>query len=85
MEKRTTKPEYAPFIINTVIHLMETTRDQLITEVFNAMEHRLHPADLVMLPNNEPRWRNQVQHMLDGLIEDGKIIEIDGLLRPAEI
>ena len=84
MEKRTTKPEYAPFILETVRHLLESSREQVIEEVYNSMEHRLHPADLVVLVNSEPRWRNQVEHMLDGFIEDGRVIENNGLLRVAE-
>jgi hypothetical protein len=84
MEKRTTKPEYAPFILETVRHMLESSREQVIEEVYNSMEHRLHPADLVVLANNEPRWRNQVEHMLDGFIEDGRVIENNGLLRVAE-
>jgi len=36
------------------------------------------------LPNGEPRWRNQMQHMLDGLIESGKIKKEKGLLRLVE-
>ncbi len=84
MEKRTTKPEYAPFIMETVRHLMESSREQVIEEVFSSMEHQLHPADLEILVNKEPRWRNQVQHMLDGFIEDGRVIEITGVLRVAK-
>lgn len=84
MGKRTTKPEYAPFIVNTVRHMMESTREQILDEVFSSMEHMLHPADLEVLANNEPRWRNQVQHMLDGLIENGTVLENNGLLRIAE-
>jgi hypothetical protein len=84
MEKRTTKPEYAPFIVQTVRHLLESNREQIIVEVFSSMEHMLHPADLEVLVNDEPRWRNQVEHMLDGLIEDGVVLENNGLLRVAE-
>ncbi len=84
MDKRTTKPEYGPFIISVVKHMMKSTKEQVLDEVFTAMEHQLHPADLVELPNGEPRWRNQAQHMLDGLIEDGQIQVVDGELRPAE-
>lgn len=84
MEKRTTKPEYAPYIMSTVRHLLESTREQVIEEVFSSMEHQLHPADLEVLANNEPRWKNQVHHMLDGFIEDGRVLENNGLLRVAE-
>ena len=44
------------------------------------MEDRLHSSDLVILPNGEPRWRNQAQHMLDGMIEDGYIVDKNGLM-----
>lgn len=84
MGNRTTKPEYAPFIISVVNHLMKSTKEQVLEEVFSAMEHRLYPDDLVVLPNGEPRWRNQAQHMLDGLIEDGQIQVVNGELRPGE-
>jgi hypothetical protein len=81
MENRTTKPEYAPFIIDVLKHLRVTNRDEILDEVFKAMKHRLHPDDFVVLANGEPRWRNQAQHMLDGLTEDGVVEEINGELR----
>ncbi len=84
MEKRTTKPEYVPFILSVVKHMMKSSKEQVLDEVFTAMEHKLHPADLVVLPNGVPRWRNQAQHMLDGLIENEQIQVVNGELRPAE-
>ena len=84
MDNRTTKPEFAPFIIDTLKHLRVTNRRELFDEVFDAMKHMLHPADLVILPNSEPRWRNQAQHMLDGLIEDGVVADINGEIRLTE-
>lgn len=84
MEQRTTKPEYAPFILSVLKHLRTTNREELFEETFTAMEHRLHSADHAILANNEPRWRNQAQHMLDGMIEDGIINEIEGVLSIAE-
>ena len=44
------------------------------------MEDRLRPSDRVILPNGEPGWRNQAQHMLDGMIEDGYIVDKNGLM-----
>lgn len=84
MGDRTSKPEYAPFIISVLEHLRRDKRETILDEVYNAMEHRLHPDDLVKLPNGEPRWRNQAEHMLDGLMEDGKIVEVNGELTLAE-
>ena len=84
MKKRTTKPEYAPYLVSIIKHMRGVTREELLDEVYNVMEHRLHPEDLVVLPNNEPRWRNQAQHMLDGLMDDGVVIENNGLLILAE-
>ena len=84
MEKRTTKPEYAPFIIDVLRHLRVTDREEILEEVYKAMRHRLHPADLVVLANDEPRWRNQAQHMLDGLIEDVVVSEIEGEIKLTE-
>jgi hypothetical protein len=81
MEKRTTKPEYVPFIIDVLRHLRVTNRNEILEEIYKAMKHRLHPADLVVLANGEPRWRNQAHHMLDGLMEDGVVEEVEGELK----
>ena len=51
MEKRTSKPEYAPFIIDVLRHLRVTNRDEILDEVYKAMQHRLYPADHVVLTN----------------------------------
>ena len=80
MERRTTKPEYGPYIAEALGKLGEALSDDLLAEVFTLMEDRLHPSDLVKLPNNEPRWRNQAQHMLDGMIDDGYIVDKNGLM-----
>ena len=80
MERRTTKPEYGPYIAKALGNLGEASSDELLAEVFTLMEDRLHPSDLVKLPNNEPRWRNQAQHMLDGMIDDGYIVDKNGLM-----
>jgi len=47
------------------------------------VQDRLHPADFIMLPNGVPRWMNQMQNMLDGLIESGRIVKEYGLLKLA--
>lgn len=80
MGDRTSKPEYVPFIIAIIKHLRYTDRDELLDEVGETMMHRLHEEDKVMLPNGVPRWRNQAEHMLDGLMDDGKIVEVNGKL-----
>jgi len=80
MERRTTKPEYGPYIAEVLGNLGEASSDDLLAEVYTLMEDRLHSSDLVILPNNEPRWRNQAQHMLDGMIDDGYIVDKNGLM-----
>jgi hypothetical protein len=80
MERRTTKPEYGSFIAKALGRLGEASTDALLAEVYALMEGRLHPADHVVLVNGEPRWRNQAQHMLDGLVDDGYIVEKNGLM-----
>ena len=80
MERRTTKPEYGPYIVEALGKLGEASVDELLAEVYELMESRLHAADHEPLANGEPRWRNQAQHMLDGVIDDGCIIEKMGLL-----
>jgi len=80
MERRTTKPEYGSYIAEALGKLGEASSDDLLAEVYKLMEDRLHPSDLVILPNGEPRWRNQAQHMLDGMIDDGYIVDKNGLM-----
>ncbi len=80
MERRTTKPEYGPYIAEALGRLGEASTDDLLTEVYALIDERLHAADRAILANGEPRWRNQAQHMLDGMIDDGYILEKKGLL-----
>lgn len=78
MEQRTTKPEYIEPILGILGNHGAMTEDELLSQVFRFMRDRLYPADFVVLPNGEPRWRNQAQHMLDGLIDTGRICKKDG-------
>ena len=80
MEQRTTKPEYIEPLLTVLEKLETTTEDELLDTTFQYMKDGLHPLDFQMLPNGIPRWRNQMQHMLDGLMENGKIQKKDGLL-----
>ena len=84
MERRTTKPEYVEPLLVTLDRLEAATEDELLNQTFHFMKDKMFPSDLVMLPNGEHRWRYQMQHMLDGLIDDGKILKKDGLLRLGE-
>ena len=80
MDRRTTKPEYGPYIAEALGKLVEASSDDLLAEVYTLMEDRLHPSDLGVLPNGEPRWRNQAQHMLDGMIDNGYVVDKNGLM-----
>ena len=80
MDRRTTKPEYGPYIAEALDRLGKASTNDLLAEVYTLIEDRLHPADHAILANGEPRWRNQAQHMLDGMIDDGYIVEKMGLL-----
>ena len=82
--RRTTKPEFVEPLMVTLDRLEAATEDELLNQTFQYMKDRMHPMDLVVLPNGESRWRYQMQHMLDGLIEEGKILKKDGLLRLGE-
>ena len=84
MLRRTAKPEYVEPLLVTLGRLDAATEDELLNQTFQYMKDRMHPADLVVLPTGEPRWRYHMQHMLDGLIEDGKVLKKDGLLRLGE-
>lgn len=84
MERRTTKPEYIEPLLVTLDRLEASTEDELLNQTFHLMRDKMFPSDLVVLPNGEPRWRYQMQHMLDGLIENGKVWKKDGLLRLSE-
>jgi hypothetical protein len=81
---RTTKPEYVEPLIETLRVLGEASEDTLLEETYSVMHTRLFPDDFTILPNGEPRWRNQMQHMLDGLIESSKIKKKKGLLSLTE-
>ena len=84
MVRRTTKPEYVEPLMVTLDRLEVATEDELFNQTFHYMKDRMYPGDLIVLSNGEPRWRFQMQHMLDGLIEDGKILKKNGLLRLVE-
>jgi len=78
---RTSKPEYIEPIIQALTELRTAYEDNLLEQAFTLIRDRLYKDDYTVLPNGEPRWRNQMQHMLDGLIESGRIEKKDGLLR----
>jgi hypothetical protein len=79
--KRTSKPEYVVPIMDALGIMGVASEDELLDKAFSLIHGRLFPDDLTLLPNGVPRWRNQMQHMLDGLIESGKIEKKNGLLR----
>ena len=81
---RTTKPEYVEPLIEALRILEESSENTLFEKTYSMINIRLYPDDFTLLPNGEPRWRNQMQHMLDGLIESGKIKKEKGLLRFVE-
>ena len=81
MERQTSKPEYLQAIVESLRGLGSDSEDNVLEAVFLIVKDRLYPADFVVLPNGEPRWRNQAQNMIDGLIEDGVIVKKDGILR----
>ena len=80
MERRTTKPEYGPYIAEALRKMGDASSADLLAEVYMLIEDVLYLSDHVILPNGEPRWRNQAQHMLDGMIDDCYIVEKNGLL-----
>ena len=81
MEKRTTKPEYVEPLLETLRTLKSTNEKNLLEQTYQSIKNRLYPADFVKLPNGETRWRHQMQHMLDGLIESDKILKKNGELK----
>ena len=81
MERQTSKPEYVKPIREALLRLGSGMEDDVLEVVYTLVKDRLFPADLVILPNGEPRWRNQAIHMIDGLIENGVIVKKEGLLR----
>ncbi|MFH1180247.1 MAG: hypothetical protein V1710_07800 [Candidatus Bathyarchaeota archaeon] len=80
MERRTTKPEYITPLLDALHRLGSSCEEKLLEQMYLDIENKLHAADIMILPNGEPRWRYQAQHMLDGLIESGLIIKKDGIL-----
>jgi len=81
MEKRTTKPEYVEPLLETLNTLGLASEEELLEETYLNIKDKLYPADHVILPNGEPRWRYQMQHMLDGLIDSGKIEKKNRVLK----
>ena len=81
---RTTKPEYVEPLIDTLRKLGETSETTLLEETYSVVHTLLYPDDFTVLPNGEPRWRNQMQHMIDGLIESDRIKKKNGLLSLSE-
>ncbi len=77
--ERTSKPEYIPYIISALKKGPKKT-EVLLKEIHRQMEPHLKKGDHTILPNGEPRWRNQAIHMIDGLLDDGHIIQ-NGELR----
>ena len=84
MEKRTAKPDYIKPIIDALTKLGTTTEEELLKEIYQTIHDKLYTDDYVVLPNGEPRWRNQAQNMLDGLIETGAVSKEKGLLKLIE-
>lgn len=81
MEKRTTKPEYVEPLLETLRSLTSASEKVLLEQTYEGIKEKLHPSDFVQLPNGEFRWRYQMQHMLDGLVESGIILKKDGILK----
>lgn len=82
---QTSKPEYAPFLLASLRRLGEATRDAVLDHTRELMEARLHPADYALLHSGKtPRWMNQADHMLDGLVEEGFAEENGARLRLTE-
>ena len=80
MDKQTSKPEYVKPIVEALQSFGSGSEDEVLEAVFHNIKDKLYPADFVVLPNGEPRWRNQAQNMIDGLIEDGIIVKKYGKL-----
>ena len=81
----TSKPEYAPFLLASLRSLGEAPRDAVLERTRELMEGRLHQADYALLHRwKTPRWVNQADHMLDGLIEEGFVEEKRSKLRLTE-
>ncbi len=80
MERQTSKPEYVQPIVDAIRQLDSGSEDDVLEAVFLLVKDRLFPADFMVLPNGEPRWRNQALHMIDGLVEEGIVIKKAGVL-----
>ena len=81
-EPRTSKPEYAPFLLASLRELGEAPREAVLRRTRELMDAILHPADCVPLHGGRtPRWVNQADHMLDGLMEEGYVEEKGPILR----
>jgi len=78
--RRTSKPEYGPYILRALKSRGKATMDEVLDETFCLMKPRLYPADLEELPGGAPRWRRQAENMLDGLLEDGYVAGSRGRL-----
>ena len=82
---QTSKPEYAPFLLVSLRGLGEAPRDAVIEHTRELMEGWLLPADYALLHGGmTPRWMNQADLMLDGLIEEGFVEENGTILRLTE-
>lgn len=78
--RRTSKPEYGPYILRALNNKGKASMDEVLDETFRLMKSRLYPADLEALPGGAPRWRRQAENMLDGLLGDGYVAESRGRL-----
>jgi len=78
--RRTSKPEYGPYILRALNNKGKASIDEVLEETFRLMKHQLHPADSEELPGGTPRWRRQAENMLDGLLKDGYVAESRGRL-----
>jgi hypothetical protein len=60
----------------------EASRDAVLGRMYTRMEGRLYAADHELLYHGAvPRWRNEAEHMLDGLVEEGYVEEDGAALR----
>ena len=78
--RRTSKPEYGPYILRALSSKGKASMDEALEETFRLMKPRLYPADLEELPGGAPRWRRQAEHMLGGLIDEGYVADSHGCL-----
>ena len=78
--RRTSKPEYGPYILKALNNKGKASMDEVLEETFRLMKPRLYPADLEELPGGVPRWRRQAENMLDGLLEDSYVVDCQGRL-----